>query len=773
MNIKKQWVNDKPVRYLNKNSTYWVIVCDLAVAADLSPSTLHKYINNSYSDANKIVVGSSNACAVTVDVALSSINNLLSGNIWKRKLEVDDRFAQFVTNAIAFLKGLQTLATKDIFIRFVGTAAKLEWVAADVVMALYPNDSKSNYHNKLKVVSDKWKGKKHINNNGRKQEVTTIFKPGVDELIEHSNSARSEILSEWIDEQIEFETQLKDIWDEPADGTTTETEVKPKTVDEEAIVPILTEFMGYKVRFIGTQQNPEWVAGDVICVLYPSAEKQNYNNYFARINDNWKNKRKVKTNGGVQTVVTINEAGLRQLIARGNSEIAQYLQNKMFAGEVLQFNQIIEEIKEPATIVEHHFMGVDICFVGTPEKPEWIVLDILQLLYPDANEEDYDDYLCQIDSRWLDRVRVCVNDEEQVFTTVYKPGLFDLIARSGSVIAQPLRKRIIEQLDFINNSHNSNTPNPETDFDQEDKADDRGNAVVESEVNSYNQEGKIEEITKEVVTPIDFNYMGQIIRFVGTEDNPEWVAADPVAILHPDVDKRNRRNYLKSINPEWKGHKLVMTPGGPQNVTTLLESGLWQLTARSDSKIAMPFQKWLYKDVLPSIRKKGSYTVPNTVSNMLSIADGTFSEEVDKFAQFVRDSLNTTNFPLPLKTFLFVRTLREKFPDCKEFDILSQGLCCQDFSPYFEDIKMRTYHDISQLAIVYADKHKITEINKISIMSALIDKNLMLKDNSGEWLPTDCGKKYCVIGWHTLPNDILMPELKWNQDVLEVIGKLH
>lgn len=34
MNIKKQLVNDKPIRYLDKDSEFWVVVCDLAVAPD-------------------------------------------------------------------------------------------------------------------------------------------------------------------------------------------------------------------------------------------------------------------------------------------------------------------------------------------------------------------------------------------------------------------------------------------------------------------------------------------------------------------------------------------------------------------------------------------------------------------------------------------------------------------------------------------------------------------------------------------------------------------
>ena len=41
---------------------------------------------------------------------------------------------------------------------------------------------------------------------------------------------------------------------------------------------------------------------------------------------------------------------------------------------------------------------------------------------------------------------------------------------------------------------------------------------------------------------------------------------------------------------------------------TLTEQGLYFFMGRSDKPKALPFQKWVYGDVLSSIRKTGSYT---------------------------------------------------------------------------------------------------------------------------------------------------------------------
>ncbi|NER07799.1 MAG: hypothetical protein F6K17_37190, partial [Okeania sp. SIO3C4] len=98
------------------------------------------------------------------------------------------------------------------------------------------------------------------------------------------------------------------------------------------------------------------------------------------------------------------------------------------------------------------------------------------------------------------------------------------------------------------------------------------------------------------------------VRFVGSPDIPEWVGADVVNVLYPSAIKnKNQSTYLSRVPAEWKGSKDVATPGGLQSMTTLYEPGLYALIARSDSPLAVPFQRWVYEEVLPSIRQTGSY----------------------------------------------------------------------------------------------------------------------------------------------------------------------
>ena len=104
-----------------------------------------------------------------------------------------------------------------------------------------------------------------------------------------------------------------------------------------------------------------------------------------------------------------------------------------------------------------------------------------------------------------------------------------------------------------------------------------------------------------------FKFQGHRVRFVGTPEKPEWVAADVIEVLYPDSKSKDRGNYLKVVPDEWKGMKSIHTPGGMQNMVTLFEPGVYRLLGRTDSSLAVPFQKWLFEEVLPTIRKTGRY----------------------------------------------------------------------------------------------------------------------------------------------------------------------
>lgn len=111
-----------------------------------------------------------------------------------------------------------------------------------------------------------------------------------------------------------------------------------------------------------------------------------------------------------------------------------------------------------------------------------------------------------------------------------------------------------------------------------------------------------------------FEFKGQEVRFIGTPESPEWVGVDVVAVLYPEVETKNRSTYLRGVPSEWKGLQKVQTLGGQQDMVTVNEPGLYSLIARSNSLEAVPFQRWIFEEVLPSIRKTGQYSLSRVQS---------------------------------------------------------------------------------------------------------------------------------------------------------------
>lgn len=103
--------------------------------------------------------------------------------------------------------------------------------------------------------------------------------------------------------------------------------------------------------------------------------------------------------------------------------------------------------------------------------------------------------------------------------------------------------------------------------------------------------------------------LGQV-RVITENGEPLFCLAD----LAYSLDFRDGNNLKNAINAEFdKGGIFNMYPlqtkGGKQNFTFINESELYFVLMRSRSEKAKPFRQWVTKEVLPSIRKQGSYNV--------------------------------------------------------------------------------------------------------------------------------------------------------------------
>lgn len=105
-----------------------------------------------------------------------------------------------------------------------------------------------------------------------------------------------------------------------------------------------------------------------------------------------------------------------------------------------------------------------------------------------------------------------------------------------------------------------------------------------------------------------FAFEGYQVRFVGTAEQPEWVAQDICECLElSDTSKA-----LEPLEADEKGTKIVRTLGGEQEMLTVMEPGLYRLVFKSRKSIAQRFKRWVFHEVIPSVRKTGSYSIESS-----------------------------------------------------------------------------------------------------------------------------------------------------------------
>lgn len=108
------------------------------------------------------------------------------------------------------------------------------------------------------------------------------------------------------------------------------------------------------------------------------------------------------------------------------------------------------------------------------------------------------------------------------------------------------------------------------------------------------------------------------IRTLLINDEPYFVGKDVAQTLGY---KNTRKALIDHVDEEDKGVTNRDTLGGKQGLTIINESGLYSLILKSKLPNAKKFKRWVTSEVLPAIRKTGSYTnVPKSFSQALRLA---------------------------------------------------------------------------------------------------------------------------------------------------------
>lgn len=108
----------------------------------------------------------------------------------------------------------------------------------------------------------------------------------------------------------------------------------------------------------------------------------------------------------------------------------------------------------------------------------------------------------------------------------------------------------------------------------------------------------------------DFCFEDQSVRAIIINGNPWFIASDVCSAIELD------NTSIRKLDDDEKGLHSMQTPGGMQSVAVISEGGLYTLVLRcrdavKHGTVPYRFRKWVTNEVLPSIRKTGSYQLPS------------------------------------------------------------------------------------------------------------------------------------------------------------------
>ena len=137
------------------------------------------------------------------------------------------------------------------------------------------------------------------------------------------------------------------------------------------------------------------------------------------------------------------------------------------------------------------------------------------------------------------------------------------------------------------------------------------------------------------IQPFVFPTTGQPVRTLLVDGEPWTVAADVCSVL----GIANPSQAVSSLDDDEKmqvSPTLISSEGKGATPWLISESGLYSLILRSRKPEAKVFKRWITHEMLPSIRKTGSYSMPSAPVKIELVIDAlaelAYREHVVPFA---------------------------------------------------------------------------------------------------------------------------------------------
>ncbi|CAI2651420.1 phage repressor protein [Lactobacillus kunkeei] len=140
--------------------------------------------------------------------------------------------------------------------------------------------------------------------------------------------------------------------------------------------------------------------------------------------------------------------------------------------------------------------------------------------------------------------------------------------------------------------------------------------------------------------PLIFSFKNNQVRTVQIDNDAWFVGKDVATILGYSQTAKAVRDH---VDDDDKGVSVLDTPGGQQRMTLINESGVYSLVFGSNLPNAKEFKRWVTKEVLPEIRKTGSFNSPQSPEEMLALTMNVTNRTVKRVESIEKDVNNLKN----------------------------------------------------------------------------------------------------------------------------------
>ena len=126
--------------------------------------------------------------------------------------------------------------------------------------------------------------------------------------------------------------------------------------------------------------------------------------------------------------------------------------------------------------------------------------------------------------------------------------------------------------------------------------------------------------------PQIFDFQSLQVRVIIQNDEPWFVTKDVCEVL----EISNSRDVSTRLEHDEKDVVLIDTLGGPQEMSVVNEYGLYSLVLGSRKPEAKAFKRWITHEVIPQIRKTGSYQIQSMSPAEMFLQQAQFNVEQER-----------------------------------------------------------------------------------------------------------------------------------------------